>query len=778
MIFYAAFLHLNKFFFFPNYNNSDLFPILISWLNLDFGFNVCFYNGLTSYAKVWLQFIFPIYLYVIEIIIVVSSYKSSKLARVTGARNRLKVLSTIFLLGYMKMLRVVMIILSYTNLQLSTGIKTVWLYDGSIEYFSKHHTPLFIVAVLFLTVISVPYTCYLLTVQLILRFPYFPCKVERHGIIDAHVGPFKEKFRSWLGLLLFSYTVLVSLYYFTGGNRQINLTALTVTCVMLLLLKILLGGVYKSRLLDSLESLFLFSLSILSVIILQLSNTNTRNIKLAVYLLVSASFVLILVTLIYHIYYICASKHKGNRIFNFNKMKFRYPWSNNYRHLDEQLPLDSFETEYEDAGNLIDGTITETQNSLDLVDELVPSDWIPTKYPVPVFREDPKLLKADSSLPSATCTSDSLAKPSLPDVIKVRSSVLTVDDIEEEANLTQDSNERSQRLSVDHSGNRTFVIEDNQDLNCTCVSKYHAVGKRFQMNPPTKEANNLEETKPSTMSTGEISKCEKEHHEGCIKTSSDSIPVQQSSNTRPLKRSRRVSVTNRLPLHSSVRKSKKSRKPRRGSVCYKCFPKLFLQSKIERFKVDQHGREYAIHLHDVTIKIPPSAIVENHFSMDIEVGIMLTGPFVFPQNIRPISPIIWICIRNEATLCKPVEITLPHFLKFDALDSNELGLRFMKANHRAPRLFVDGSKKFVFSNIGNDDTVYFTSHRGKLQTDHFCFLCIAAPDSRAICERASYCLTRVEPITWNPSKQKQDIYFIVSYSIKTCLDVSKLVMLF
>ena len=120
VVFYAAFVHLNRTSFFQNYNNNNLFPIFISWLNLDFGFNVCFYNGLTSYAKIWLQFIFPIYLYVIEIIVVTSSYKFSKLARVTGARNRLKVLSTIFLLGYMKMLRVAIAILAYANIQLSS----------------------------------------------------------------------------------------------------------------------------------------------------------------------------------------------------------------------------------------------------------------------------------------------------------------------------------------------------------------------------------------------------------------------------------------------------------------------------------------------------------------------------------------------------------------------------------------------------------------------------------------------------------------------------------
>ena len=119
---------------------------------------------------------------------------------------------------------------------------------------------------------------------------------------------------------------------------------------MLLLLKILFGGVYKSRHLDSLESLFLFCLSFLSAVTLQLSNS-----KVAIYPSISVAFVLILGTFVYHIYFSVCTKERRNCTEIFSRKKFKFPWSNNYQHLDENLSLNSFETEYENASNLIDG---------------------------------------------------------------------------------------------------------------------------------------------------------------------------------------------------------------------------------------------------------------------------------------------------------------------------------------------------------------------------------------------------------------------------------------
>ena len=46
----------------------SLLPILhvfISWINLDLGIEVCFYSGMDVYQKTWLQFVFPIYIWVL-----------------------------------------------------------------------------------------------------------------------------------------------------------------------------------------------------------------------------------------------------------------------------------------------------------------------------------------------------------------------------------------------------------------------------------------------------------------------------------------------------------------------------------------------------------------------------------------------------------------------------------------------------------------------------------------------------------------------------------------
>ena len=72
LIFYANLVKIseNTGIFFPN----GPIPVLsqfISWLNLDFGIETCFYHGMTAYAKMWLQFVFPLYIWFIIATIIV-----------------------------------------------------------------------------------------------------------------------------------------------------------------------------------------------------------------------------------------------------------------------------------------------------------------------------------------------------------------------------------------------------------------------------------------------------------------------------------------------------------------------------------------------------------------------------------------------------------------------------------------------------------------------------------------------------------------------------------
>ena len=83
LILYANIIQMNKASFFTLGYTSSL-AMFIAWLNLDLGIQTCFYNGMDMYAKAWLQFVFPIYIWVIALSMIVSSHYSTTAAKVVG----------------------------------------------------------------------------------------------------------------------------------------------------------------------------------------------------------------------------------------------------------------------------------------------------------------------------------------------------------------------------------------------------------------------------------------------------------------------------------------------------------------------------------------------------------------------------------------------------------------------------------------------------------------------------------------------------------------------
>ena len=58
LIFYANIVGFNRIIFLP-VKSTDALSVFIAWLNLDFGIETCFYDGLDAFSKTWLQFVFP-----------------------------------------------------------------------------------------------------------------------------------------------------------------------------------------------------------------------------------------------------------------------------------------------------------------------------------------------------------------------------------------------------------------------------------------------------------------------------------------------------------------------------------------------------------------------------------------------------------------------------------------------------------------------------------------------------------------------------------------------
>ena len=86
---------------------------------------MCFYNGLDTYLKVWLKFVFPAYLITILFVVIIMSKYSSMFAKVIGKRNPIATLATLILLSYMKFLRNIIDVFSVADLRYTDGSNTL-----------------------------------------------------------------------------------------------------------------------------------------------------------------------------------------------------------------------------------------------------------------------------------------------------------------------------------------------------------------------------------------------------------------------------------------------------------------------------------------------------------------------------------------------------------------------------------------------------------------------------------------------------------------------------
>ena len=105
----------NHHIFFPQSSNNPA-SIFVAWLNLDFGIQTCFYNGMDAYAKTWLDLVFPVYIWVVVGFLVYISHSSVIVTKLLGS-SPVPVLATLFLLSYAKVLRTIIAALSLTVLQ-------------------------------------------------------------------------------------------------------------------------------------------------------------------------------------------------------------------------------------------------------------------------------------------------------------------------------------------------------------------------------------------------------------------------------------------------------------------------------------------------------------------------------------------------------------------------------------------------------------------------------------------------------------------------------------
>lgn len=304
LIFYANIIRISRNVFFPPEISNSFLSVFIAWLNLDLGIEICFYNGLDSYAKTWLQLVFPFYIWLTVGGIIVARRYLVTISKITP-NNQLQILATVSLLSYTKFLQVITTAFSYAVLQYSDELnKIVWLYDGNVEFLTGKHISLFIVCFLLLTLLIIPFTLSLLFtqgLQLMSKFRLTFWIQSLTPFFDIYSEPYRSKHRYWTGVhLLTRVIVVVTVAFNASNNPAVTLTAVAVTTILLLAYASYMG-VYKNWLHNALEIALLSNLAILSVIMFYALLTNGNNIAQTTCASVVVTFIIFVVVVIYHI---------------------------------------------------------------------------------------------------------------------------------------------------------------------------------------------------------------------------------------------------------------------------------------------------------------------------------------------------------------------------------------------------------------------------------------------------------------------------------------------
>ena len=305
LIFYANVVYVNKGILLP-FQETNFITVFIAWLNLELGIDTCYFPGMDTYIKTWLQLAFPAYVILLVVLVIIISSYSTKFSNLIGKKNPVATLATLILLSYAKLVEVSFKSLSVGTLEYPNNRKVLlWLPDATVKYLSGKHIPLFLMAVLILLV-GLVYTALLFSWQWLLYLPKWRIfnwsrNPKIQTFIETYNTPYTPKHRYWTGLLLIA---RVPLYLIAASNISNNPTTALLSISFIVGSIIFLKGFtarrqYRTWSSDVLETFFHLNIFIFSWY--SLGNEHNRQ-KAIAYTSVTITIILLLLIILYHVY--------------------------------------------------------------------------------------------------------------------------------------------------------------------------------------------------------------------------------------------------------------------------------------------------------------------------------------------------------------------------------------------------------------------------------------------------------------------------------------------
>ena len=187
--------------------------VFLSILNLNLGFPLCFYNGMTELWKAGLSLLFPFYLLTIVVVLIILSRYSLRISN-RIAHSSVQVLVTVVHLSFTSMFTAISNIATpiniYTN-DTSNPILKVWYRDGTVEYGKGGHLILMILIIVVVVPVLLSYMTILVAGRPLMRVGKFREYIR--PVYEAIHGPYKHNkeffFTTRLLLLVFLYTLFI-----------------------------------------------------------------------------------------------------------------------------------------------------------------------------------------------------------------------------------------------------------------------------------------------------------------------------------------------------------------------------------------------------------------------------------------------------------------------------------------------------------------------------------------------------------------------------------------
>ena len=227
--------NINGFIFFVNVlsittmnifdTKKEVAYVLILLSNLDLGIEMCFYDGMTAYVAIWLQFIFPLYLLLIVLGLVMTSRYISRVEKITR-KKVIPVIATLYLLSYNKIMIVTFKgLFSYNSIGYlySGNNKVYWSPDTEFLVPSTKFILLSIFCAVVLLLLIAPTNILLLFTKRCYRFKFVVTYLK--PFIDAYQAPFKDNCRYLFGLeLLLRAIIYIVTFVHTKHTAAIDCT--------------------------------------------------------------------------------------------------------------------------------------------------------------------------------------------------------------------------------------------------------------------------------------------------------------------------------------------------------------------------------------------------------------------------------------------------------------------------------------------------------------------------------------------------------------------------